>query len=136
MSLIPHEFTDRVEIVKRVTNVDKKVKHLLDLDVFFHMVSPDCNVGMGESFCLAVTEAMMLGIPVVVENKGGVRQQVKHGYNGFLCNNVDGFVEHLMMLYRNKDLWLTMSNNAYHLPENIFLHREWLRGMKNFTAIY
>lgn len=38
-----------------------------------------------ESWCMAVTEAMALGVPVVATHTDGVAEQIRDGENGFLC---------------------------------------------------
>ena len=38
-----------------------------------------------ESWCMAVTEAMALGVPVVATRTDGVAEQIRDGENGYLC---------------------------------------------------
>lgn len=39
-----------------------------------------------EPFGLSITEAMSMGVPVVVTNDGGSREQVVNGVNGYICD--------------------------------------------------
>jgi trehalose synthase len=56
-----------------------------------------------EGFCLAVTEALWKGTPVVASNVGGLPVQIQDGVNGFLLepNDVEGFAERIIHLLKN-----------------------------------
>lgn len=56
-----------------------------------------------EGFCLAVTEAMWKGTPVVASNVGGIPVQIQDGRNGYLLEPTDneGFAERITHLLRN-----------------------------------
>jgi trehalose synthase len=59
-----------------------------------------------EGFCLAVTEALWKGIPVVASNIGGIPLQIRDGENGYLVNPHDtqGFADRIIKILRNPDL--------------------------------
>ncbi|MFN8558218.1 MAG: glycosyltransferase [Dehalococcoidia bacterium] len=65
-----------------------------------------------EGWCRTVTEAMAAGVVPVVENRGGITDQVRHGYNGFLCDDNRDFKRFCELLYRDHDLRAAMSANA------------------------
>lgn len=56
-----------------------------------------------EGFCLAVTEALWKGTPVIASNVGGLPAQIEDGKNGFLLSpkNIDGFVDRIIHLLKN-----------------------------------
>lgn len=56
-----------------------------------------------EGFCLAVTEALWKGTPVVSSNVGGLPVQIQDGVNGFLLepNDTEGFAERIIHLLKN-----------------------------------
>jgi trehalose synthase len=56
-----------------------------------------------EGFCLAVTEALWKGTPVVASNVGGIPSQIEDGRNGFLLEPLDteGFADRIIHLLRN-----------------------------------
>ncbi|MBN2455516.1 MAG: glycosyltransferase [Sedimentisphaerales bacterium] len=56
-----------------------------------------------EGFCLAVTEALWKGTPVVASNVGGIPIQVEDGKNGFLLEAGDthGFADRIIHLLKN-----------------------------------
>lgn len=41
-----------------------------------------------ESFAMVVAEAMMAGVPVIAFNKGPMKELIKNGVSGFLCENL------------------------------------------------
>jgi trehalose synthase len=56
-----------------------------------------------EGFCLAVTEAMWKGTPVVASRIGGIPSQIEDGRNGFLLDPMDlnGFADRIIHLLRH-----------------------------------
>lgn len=58
-----------------------------------------------EGFCLAVTEAMWKGTPVVASNVGGIPSQIDDGRNGFLVepHDTEGFAERIIHVLKNPD---------------------------------
>ncbi len=58
-----------------------------------------------EGFCLAVTEALWKGTPVVASDVGGIPSQIKDGENGFLLapQDTEGFADRIIHLLKNPD---------------------------------
>lgn len=58
-----------------------------------------------EGFCLAVTEALWKGTPVVASNVGGIPSQIEDGENGFLVapKDTEGFADRIIHLLKNPD---------------------------------
>jgi len=58
-----------------------------------------------EGFCLAVTEALWKGTPVVASNVGGLPTQIDDDKNGFLLepNDIEGFAERIIYVLENPD---------------------------------
>jgi len=76
-----------------------------------------------EGFCLAVTEALWKGTPVVASNVGGIPLQIKDGENGFLVQprDVKGFAERTIRLLKNPDLAKKMGEEATETVRKKFL---------------
>ena len=49
-------------------------------------------------------ESMAVGVPLVVDNRGGWREMIRHGETGFLCESEDDFAFHTARLARNEEL--------------------------------
>jgi trehalose synthase len=76
-----------------------------------------------EGFCLAVTEALWKGTPVVASNVGGIPLQIKDGENGFLvqARDVRGFADRTIRLLQNPDLAKKMGERAREAVRERFL---------------
>jgi len=76
-----------------------------------------------EGFCLAVTEAMWKGTPVVASNVGGIPIQIEDGKNGFLLEPKDtaGFAERIVHLLKNADERKNLGKNARETVRKNFL---------------
>ena len=57
-----------------------------------------------ESWGRVITEAMASGLSVVAENKGGIKEQIKHKKNGFLCDTNEQFVSYTLKLIQDNQL--------------------------------
>jgi glycosyltransferase involved in cell wall biosynthesis len=65
-----------------------------------------------EGWCRTVTEAMAAGVVPVVENRGGLADQVIHGLNGFLCDTNEELQRACELLSRDAELRGRMSATA------------------------
>ena len=76
-----------------------------------------------EGFGLTVTEALWKGKPVVASNVGGIRLQIKDGYNGFLVDpcNKEQFVEKIIMILQNPEIAYEVGRNAREYVRKHFL---------------
>jgi len=76
-----------------------------------------------EGFCLAVTEALWKGTPVVASNVGGIPLQIKDGENGFLVQprDVKGFADRTIKLLQDPDLAKKMGEEATETVRKKFL---------------
>lgn len=76
-----------------------------------------------EGFCLAVTEALWKGKPVVASNVGGIPLQITNGENGFLVapRDTKGFGDKIIEILRNPDLAREMGKKAKEVVRKNFL---------------
>jgi glycosyltransferase involved in cell wall biosynthesis len=70
-----------------------------------------------ETACIAMLEAMACGLPVVVSNAGGLREYLRPGETGFVCNEMEEFVRFTRLLLSNDGLRMEMSINARQFVE-------------------
>ena len=108
--------SDDPEGVQMYTKVQRKAKKLeKNGDVVFVVGNNDILVNsiqkyakvviqksIREGFCLAVTEAMWKGTPVVASNVGGIPSQIEDGVNGFLLepSDTEGFAERIVQILK------------------------------------
>jgi trehalose synthase len=76
-----------------------------------------------EGFCLAVTEALWKGKPVVASNVGGIPGQIEDGKNGFLLepSDTEGFVDRIAYLLKNPDEGQKLGQEAKETVRQKFL---------------
>jgi trehalose synthase len=76
-----------------------------------------------EGFCLAVTEALWKGTPVVASNVGGLPAQIEHGRNGFLLqpDNVEGFADRIVHILKNPEEAKNLGEEAKETVKQKFL---------------
>ena len=76
-----------------------------------------------EGFCLAVTEALWKGKPVVASNVGGIPGQIEDGENGFLLEPKDtrGFADRIVHLLKNPKEAEHVGKNAIETVREKFL---------------
>jgi len=80
--------------------------HGIDIFMFF----PSYSRSEPWSRCLG--EAMMSGCPIITTDKGGNKDQVVHGNNGFLCKSTNDFFKHIVYLTENREKIVQMSKNS------------------------
>jgi trehalose synthase len=76
-----------------------------------------------EGFCLAVTEALWKGTPVVASNVGGLPAQIEDGKNGFLVQpkDLNGFADRIIHLLKNPKESQFLGQNAKETVREKFL---------------
>ncbi len=84
-----------------------------------------------EGWGIVVIEANMLGIPVIGYDVKGLRDSIKHGYNGFLVKDVHQASETIVRLWRDCKLYENVSRNA-RIWASQFTWEETRRKFKEF----
>ncbi|MHC4517516.1 MAG: glycosyltransferase [Planctomycetota bacterium] len=76
-----------------------------------------------EGFCLAVTEALWKGTPVVASNVGGIPSQIEDGKSGYLLDPYDteGFADRTVRLLKNPDEAAELGRQAKERVRDKFL---------------
>ncbi len=64
-----------------------------------------------ENHSISILEAMVAGLPIICENRGGLAEQVDHTKNGFLCNNVED-VFNAIEAIKEQGGWNILSSNS------------------------
>ena len=108
------------EKIKNISNVTVRKEdeltirdYLNGIDVFTFFPSWKRE----EPWSRVVGEAMTSGCPVIATDKGGNKDQVIPGNNGFLCKKLDDFYKHIVYFTENQDEIEKMSNNSLLLAQ-------------------
>ncbi len=88
-----------------------------------------------EGFGLVLSEAMACGKPLIGSNVGGIRAQVRDGWNGFLVEpgNEGQLAEKIGYLLAHPDLRTEMGANSRRLAEEKF---DWSHMVEKLVLIY
>ena len=95
------------EIISMPGNVDNVEDYLAQSTIYVHSA-------LYEPFGLVLLEAMAASLPVVCLDGGGNRDIIENGKNGFIIKdqNVDEFVERILELHNNQNLYTEISSYA------------------------
>ena len=129
--------SDDPEGVQMYTKIYRRAKKLVNNgDVLFVVGNNDILVNsiqrfsnviiqksIKEGFCLAVTEALWKGTPVVASNVGGIPTQIKDGKNGFLLEpkDTEGFADRIIHLLKNPKENQNLGQKAKEIVSQKFL---------------
>ena len=86
-----------------------------------------------ETFCMAVAESQMLGVPAVVGNYGCLKERVINKKTGFVCEDDKDFCLSTINLLNNDNLWQKMNieslkhKNYYNWSQ---IAKKWLKVLK------
>jgi trehalose synthase len=93
-----------------------------------------------EGFGLTVAEAMWKGTPVIGENTGGIRYQIKNGVNGFLVSSIEEAARRIVQLVKDERLRTRLGENAKETVRKEFLLTRYLEQyldlFGSFETIY
>jgi len=80
---------DNGQLMSLVPSWHKVPAFLSMMQVFVYVNAPSFGP---ETWCRGVTEALAAGLPVVAENRGGIREQIQDGKTGFLVAPDDEYM--------------------------------------------
>lgn len=78
-----------------------------------------------EGWGLVVTEANSFGVPAVVYDVDGLRDSVKNGVTGLVCqeNTPDELAKKVLNLYQDRELYSCLRHNAWNDSKNFTLNK-------------
>lgn len=124
-NLIKYAADNKLENVKFVGLISRK-------EVFNYLRHAEAliHTSQSEGFGLVVAEAFMMSKPVIVSNIEVMKEIVDDKKNGFLCNNIDEYINAILYL-NNYDIKINMNKNArkkylkeFTLSNNIIKYEE------------
>ena len=65
-----------------------------------------------ETFCLAASESLCLGIPVVTYGHGSLKERIQHEQTGFIADNPAEFAEATLRLLKDDTIWQSVHHQA------------------------
>lgn len=86
-----------------------------------------------EGFGLTVTEAMWKGTAVIGGNTGGIRYQIKDGFNGFLVSSIEETAARIVRLIRDENLRRRLGEEARKQVMDNFLMT---RSLENYLDLF
>jgi glycosyltransferase involved in cell wall biosynthesis len=100
----------------------------------YHQSTIYFQPSLAESQGIAVVDAMMMGIPCIVSNAGGLPESVVNGETGYIVDplDIDTMVEKILELLDNENLRKSMGDAGKEYYLNNFSHRRWIQEMKTF----
>lgn len=84
-----------------------------------------------ETFCLAVAEAQVLGLPVVVCDLGSMKERVEHGVTGFVARSDEEFVKYANKVLQEEQLCEQLSIAA----KKKYSEMNWMNAANQFLNI-
>lgn len=90
-----------------------------------------------ENWPQVVLEAMSAGVPVITDNRGGVREMIRHGETGYLCKSDDEFVHYATLLAENEGLRIEVASRARSVLEEELANPDtlWVGWERVFEAV-
>ncbi|MCD7839804.1 MAG: glycosyltransferase, partial [Erysipelotrichaceae bacterium] len=84
-------------------------------NIQYYYFIADCfaTASQSETQGLTVIEAMAAKLPVIAINDESFTNTVKNGYNGYIFDNVQQYIDAIVKLYNNKEVLDKLSLGAY-----------------------
>jgi glycosyltransferase involved in cell wall biosynthesis len=94
-------------------NRDEALKKVVNFDIYV-------QTSLWEGLPFTIIEAMTLAKPIIATNVIGNKDAVEHGFNGFLCNNLEDFVNGINTIYGNNLVKKQMEIKSYERANDLF----------------
>ena len=87
-----------------------------------------------ETFGLVVAEAMIMGVPVIGSDAGGVPEIIEDGKNGlmFETKNSNSLAEKILIFINNKELRRNLAQNAKVYAEETYDYQNHFNLLDNY----
>jgi hypothetical protein len=100
-------------------------EYLANLDIYLYEINPNTR----DQGPRVIVEAMAAGLPVIAENRDGMKDRIKQGITGILCNNKIGLIGGVKLLMGDKLLRDSMSNSAREYARQNFSSQNWVDAL-------
>lgn len=93
----------------------------VEVNAFQRAATVVLQMSIREGFGLSVAEALWKKKPVVARPSGGIRIQVRDGYNGYLVKGVEEAAEKVIYLIKHPEVRKKLGENGYKVVRENFL---------------
>lgn len=95
----------------------------------------DCDIyiqtSLKESLGISILDAMNYSIPCLVNNVGGMPELIKNDFNGYVCSNIDEFVNSINRLIIDNKKYSSFSMHTKTLYDEKFSAQNWENTVLN-----
>jgi glycosyltransferase involved in cell wall biosynthesis len=112
------QFDDKFELLP--PNKESIIEFLSQLDLYVY----NCHHKFTENQSRAIIEAQLLGIPCIVPREGNFPNMIWHERTGFTFETVEECYQYVQEIYKNKNLYSSLSENAKIFAEAIWCDTE------------
>jgi glycosyltransferase involved in cell wall biosynthesis len=108
-------------VADKVHRIDREI--VKEVAPYLNLFDLNLNCSRGtETSCLAISEAMSLGIPTLASDYGGNPELVREGYNGLLFKTDDegALLAGILRFYRDENLQKSLRAGAEKLSKQSF----------------
>ena len=120
---IKKELSSKLKKIKNVTCLredEETVKDFLNkLDIFLFFPSWKRE----EPWARVIAESMVSGCPVIALDKGGTKDQILQGNNGFLCKKYNDYLKSIIYLMEHKEIIPKMSKNSIKISKDFYTEK-------------
>jgi len=107
-------------IIKKLENNCHLKGFINNIDYVLNEYDLLINTSLVEACPYSILEAMAKGLPIIASNVGGNKELVRHGYNGFLYNNIDELTSYIINFIKNPKLIKVMGYNSIEKTNSMF----------------
>jgi glycosyltransferase involved in cell wall biosynthesis len=136
--LLVGEKTDSAELSKKIERTGYgnrfiRIGYSEDPTIYTSMCDLYIQPSLSEGFGKAILEAMCLGKPVIVTEKGGARELVKEGINGFIVpvRSSKAIADKILFCYKNRGMLHQIGENGRETIKKDFNHRDTVENTYN-----
>ena len=112
-------------LLRDPVNRKKLFKKIESSRVFLYKGSKD------ETFCMALAESQLLGVPAIVCDFGCMNERVINNKTGYVCKNDSEFCSRTVDLLQNDRLWSKMNKESLKKKKTISIGMKWQKMAKN-----